>query len=31
LISYKSADHTGTDRRSIKMAVFRNQKFELAE
>jgi branched-chain amino acid transport system substrate-binding protein len=31
LISYKSADHTGTDRRSIKMAVFRNQKFELAK
>jgi hypothetical protein len=31
LISYKPDNHTGTDQRSVKMAVFRNQKFELAK
>jgi branched-chain amino acid transport system substrate-binding protein len=31
LISYKPDNHTGTDKRSVKMAVFRNQKFELAK
>ena len=31
LISYKPEDHTGTDQRSIKMAIFRNEKFELAK
>lgn len=31
LISYKPDDHTGTDQRSVKMAVFRSGKFELAK